>query len=154
MSTDKTLPEPVAWRYVPSKVWGDQVVTQDPKTVQLAREYGRDVEGLYTADQLRAALAAQAEAHATELAAEHERGRQQGITDCYDDVLTAKQHNVELRAKVEALRADAERYRWLRDNRVSENDDGEKCVYFWCDFEHYDDVDAAIDAARASAVRL
>lgn len=35
------------WRYVPSEAWGDQVLTQDPKTVQLAREYGRDVEPLY-----------------------------------------------------------------------------------------------------------
>ena len=38
---------PVGWRYVPSEVWGDQVLTQDPKAAQLAREYGRDVEPLY-----------------------------------------------------------------------------------------------------------
>ena len=35
------------WRYVPSEVWGDQVLTQDPKAAQLAREYGRDVQPLY-----------------------------------------------------------------------------------------------------------
>jgi hypothetical protein len=34
---------------------------------------------------------------------------------------------------------------------VSENDDGEKCVYFWCDFDHYNDVNAAIDSAIAAA---
>lgn len=54
MSTDVPLPEPVAWRYVPSEVWGDAIVTQDAKTVALARDYGRDVEPLHTADQLRA----------------------------------------------------------------------------------------------------
>lgn len=50
-------------------------------------------------------------------------------------------------AAIAALVPDAERYRWLKDNRVSENDDGEKCIYFWCGFEHWDNVDAAIDAA-------
>ena len=50
----------------------------------------------------------------------------------------------------DALRADAERYRFLRDNRVDENDEGEKYITFYCDFEHYDDVDAAIDAARSA----
>lgn len=35
------------WHYVPSEVWGDQVLTQDPKTVELARAYGRDVQPLY-----------------------------------------------------------------------------------------------------------
>ena len=39
---------PVGWRYVPSKVWGDQVLTQDAKTADLARQYGREVEPLYT----------------------------------------------------------------------------------------------------------
>jgi hypothetical protein len=47
-----------------------------------------------------------------------------------------------------AYKADAERYRWLKEHRVSENDEGEKCIYFWCDFEHFNDVDAAIDGAR------
>jgi hypothetical protein len=50
-------------------------------------------------------------------------------------------------AEIEALRKDAERYRWLRENRVSENDDGEKCVYFWADFGYSGGLDAAIDAA-------
>jgi hypothetical protein len=91
-----------------------------------------------------AALAAQAEAHAAEVAECQER-RSETIAMC--EQLRAEL--ARLTAERNALRADAERYRWLRDNRVSENDDGEKCVYFWCDFEHYDNVDAAIDAARA-----
>jgi hypothetical protein len=35
------------WRYVPSEVWGGPLLTQDPKTVQLARECGREVQPLY-----------------------------------------------------------------------------------------------------------
>lgn len=60
------------------------------------------------------------------------------------DALTAQAR------EIEALRADAERYRWLRDNRL---DDWAICV--WCPHEdgYYRDgrapeiVDAAIDAA-------
>ena len=48
-------PGPVAWRYTPSEVWGDQLVTQDPRTVQLAREAGRELEELFTRAQLDAA---------------------------------------------------------------------------------------------------
>ena len=51
-------PEPVAWRYVPSEVWCDHILTEDTKTVELARQYGREVEGLYTYSQLLAAIAA------------------------------------------------------------------------------------------------
>ena len=52
------------WRYVPSEVWGDQVLTQDPKTAQLAREYGREVQPLYalTPDDVAAVNAARKEA--------------------------------------------------------------------------------------------
>ena len=52
--------------------------------------------------------------------------------------------------EIERLRADAERYRWLEEHCTSENDNGDKCLVFWCDFENYNDVDAAIDAARAA----
>ncbi len=45
---------PVGWRYVPSDVWGDQVLTQDPRAAALARQYGREVEPLYSAAQLQA----------------------------------------------------------------------------------------------------
>ena len=48
--------EPVAWRYVPSDVWGDPIVTQDPRTVELARQYGRPIEPLYTAPPQRKPL--------------------------------------------------------------------------------------------------
>lgn len=49
-----------------------------------------------------------------------------------------------------ALRKDAERYRWLLAHAVSENDEGEKCIYYRCDFEHYDNVSASIDKAKES----
>jgi hypothetical protein len=41
--------EPVAWRYVPSKVWGDYEVTQDSNLANSAREHGCVVEPLFTA---------------------------------------------------------------------------------------------------------
>ena len=50
---------PVGWRYVPSAVWGDQVLTQDQRAADLARQYGRDVEALYTQAQLLAAVQAE-----------------------------------------------------------------------------------------------
>ena len=59
MSDEKL--RPVGWRYSPSKVWGDQVLTQDSKTAQLARDMGRDVEPLYTEAQMLARVAAERE---------------------------------------------------------------------------------------------
>ena len=53
------------------------------------------------------------------------------------------------KTEVEALRADAERYRWLRDNAVREKPLGDKYIEFHCDFEAWNDVDAAIDAEIA-----
>ena len=59
-----------------------------------------------------------------------------------------------LRAEVEALRADAERYRWLRHG-----DNDEPCLHFSADCKagtdtvwllRDDKLDAAIDAARAA----
>ena len=54
--------------------------------------------------------------------------------------------------KIEALRDDAERYRHLKANHLREypDDNGTLCIEFWCDFDNWDDVDAAIDAARAA----
>ena len=52
---------PVGWRYVPSEVWGDAILTQDPKTAQLARDMGRDVEPLYTEAQMLERVAAERE---------------------------------------------------------------------------------------------
>ena len=40
--------EPVAWRWVPSKVWHDYVLSDDPEQAKLAREYGIEVQCLYT----------------------------------------------------------------------------------------------------------
>ena len=51
------LPEPAAWRYVPSAVWRDYVLTDDPKRAALAEEFGRPVESLFTAEQMQAAIA-------------------------------------------------------------------------------------------------
>lgn len=52
---------PVGWRYVPSEVWGGQLLTQHPKTAQLARDMGREVEPLYTEAQMLARVAAERE---------------------------------------------------------------------------------------------
>lgn len=52
---------PVGWRYVPSDVWGSQVLTQDPKTAELAIQAGRDVEPLFTKAQMDAKVAAERE---------------------------------------------------------------------------------------------
>jgi hypothetical protein len=38
--------EPVAWRWVPSKVWQDYVLSDDPQKAALAREHGIEVEAL------------------------------------------------------------------------------------------------------------
>jgi len=40
--------EPVAWRWVPSKVWHDYVMSDDPERAKLAREHGIEVQPLYT----------------------------------------------------------------------------------------------------------
>lgn len=43
--------EPVAWRYVPSKAWGEFVYTEDPKRAQHARDNGIDVQPVFTTPQ-------------------------------------------------------------------------------------------------------
>jgi hypothetical protein len=56
--------------------------------------------------------------------------------------------------EIAKLRKDAERYRWLLANcvrEVSDEDDGTKSIIFHCDFEHYNDVSAAIDAAMTES---
>ena len=40
---------PVAWRWMPSAVWGEYVFTEDPARAESAREHGMQVEALYTA---------------------------------------------------------------------------------------------------------
>jgi predicted RNase H-like nuclease (RuvC/YqgF family) len=66
-----------------------------------------------------------------------------------DTEARALQHEIErLRAERDALKADAERYRWLKANAVREKNLGDKCIEYHCDFEHWNDLDASIDAAR------
>jgi hypothetical protein len=65
-----------------------------------------------------------------------------------------------LRAEVEALRADAERYRYLRSRQAIEVLSGRgPSAGVWCDMENEmgtlvlvtgDDLDAEVDAARAT----
>jgi len=43
---------------------------------------------------------------------------------------------------------DARRYAWLRANAVREKNLGDKFIEFHCDFESWNDIDAAIDKAR------
>lgn len=58
--------------------------------------------------------------------------------------------NAALRAEVERLREDAERYRWLRDERLSGNDGYSFAMAMGWKPEYMSEmqVDAAIDAAR------
>ena len=68
-----------------------------------------------------------------------------------DDVARLVDECISLRAENEALRADAERYRWLRHG-----DNDEPCLYFSDDCKaavwllREDELDAAIDATRAA----
>jgi len=48
---------------------------------------------------------------------------------------------------IASLSLDAERYRYLIENCVRENECGDKSINFLCDFEHYDDPSASIDEA-------
>jgi hypothetical protein len=41
-----SVQEPVAWRWVPSKVWQDYVLSDDPQKAALARKHGIEVEAL------------------------------------------------------------------------------------------------------------
>ena len=85
------------------------------------------------------------------------------IAECYQAVAGGKGepgnwHGAQpVRDCIEALRADAERadaerYRHLKAHHVREypDDNGTLCIEFWCDFDNWDDIDAAIDAARAA----
>lgn len=72
MTTAPKLPEglePVAWAYVPSAVWKDKVLTDDPTKAQLAREMGCDVRALTDHSDAQAALQAQAAEKDAEIAA-------------------------------------------------------------------------------------
>lgn len=43
--------EPVAWRWIPSEVWGTYVLSDDLEKAELAKEHGIKVEPLYTHPQ-------------------------------------------------------------------------------------------------------
>ena len=47
---------PVGWRYVPSEVCGDQVLTQDPKVADLARQFWQEAPRLAGLPELRRLL--------------------------------------------------------------------------------------------------
>lgn len=47
--------EPVAWAYVPSDVWRDTIITQDPEQAAEARRLGRVVTPLYATPQAQPA---------------------------------------------------------------------------------------------------
>ena len=57
--------------------------------------------------------------------------------------------DVPLVEQIRRMAADAARYRWLKNNAVQEKYLGDKYIEFHCDFESWNDVDAAIDAALA-----
>lgn len=54
---------------------------------------------------------------------------------------------LELLDRLEAAEKDAARYRWLKRERKTENYEGELAIEFECGFDHWNDIDAAIDAA-------
>lgn len=58
MPDDIKLPEPVAWRYVPSAVWRGYAYTDLQAMAADAEALGCNPEPLYTADQVRAAARA------------------------------------------------------------------------------------------------
>lgn len=63
---------------------------------------------------------------------------------------TLRTQLAQAQAERDAAVADAERYRWLKEHRRTETDHGDLGILFACGFEHYDSIDAAIDAARAA----
>lgn len=66
--------------------------------------------------------------------------------------MTPDDEIAQLRAQVAQYKEDAERYRHLKAKcvREAQPDDGTLLIHFVCDFENYDDIDAAIDKARKS----
>ena len=61
-----------------------------------------------------------------------------------------REHTGCLRVQLSALaeaKKDAERYRWLIKNAVREKNLGDRYIEFHCDFENWNNVTEAIDAA-------
>lgn len=104
-------------------------------------------------DAARATVRQQAERIAELEARVHTCGPTCSKAGCINRRLTAQRD--QLRAEVERLRADAERYQWLRDNLESEwaicewQDDPDGLGYYR-DARAPEFVDAAIDHARTT----
>jgi hypothetical protein len=84
--------------------------------------------------------------------------REAQIAFCLDkyksfEVAFARKLESALLAAHEGDRVDAERYRWLRDNREAQNADGTICYVHDEDGNllYNEELDTAIDAARALA---
>jgi hypothetical protein len=77
------------------------------------------------------------------------RGGPSDTTECFNGLrIEAADELKRLRAELAACKEDAERYRWLLLNAVREKPLGDKYIEFHCDFETWNDISAAIDAAR------
>ena len=117
----------------------------------LMRKLADEIERLHADNQ--AAVAAYA-AEITEAKAESERLR--ADRDHWHEARrNAIEAGDELLREIERLRADAERYRWLRDHGVTyvicRYEKGEDVEHDWCGWLPLDtrETDAAIDAAIA-----
>lgn len=113
---------------------GGRPYCKEIASLKAERDAQRDVA--IQAQELNKALIAERDALKAELLQEAEDHRQ-----CNQDARAFMK-------QCDALKADAERYRWLVKKCVKEvTDYGDLGIIFRCDFENYDDVDAAIDAA-------
>ncbi len=70
------------------------------------------------------------------------------VQEAADEIERLRAERDELRRQLAEAEQDARRYRYLRDQQAGEVDDyGTVGIKFRCDFEHYRDLDASIDAA-------
>lgn len=157
-TADDALPEPVAWGlssgYMPGCILS-------PTTNREARTW-TDWEPLFTADQLRAAIARE-RAEVTRLT--NVLARQQAAYE--RELEIDRQHSTELLQAADHIRAgleaelstlrqrladcarDAERYRWLRKMLNGDGFSQKDALLAACQ----DDMDAAIDAAIAAGAQ-
>ena len=63
------------------------------------------------------------------------------------EVYDLRAENNRLKAELAEAKKDAERYRWLIKNAVREKNLGDRYIEFHCDFENWNNVTEAIDAA-------
>lgn len=140
MSTDMDLPEPVALihpRHLAARLASMHCITRPEYRSASDAIAGLEYVPVYTADQMRAVIA--------DLHAAYGHSQQQFL---------------DMAAELEALRADAERYRWLRggpdvppeSNRWARWEVRHWCGRWW-NTMFAEALDAAIDAARAGGVQ-